>query len=489
MNAKRALSVNISQVFRYAQLHRHKFVRELEEFIRFPTVSAQPKHADAIRQGAEWLANHLRGIGMDHVQVIRTSRHPLVYADWSHVPGNPTLLVYGHYDVQPPDPITEWRFPPFQPTIKRGILYGRGACDDKGQMFTHVKAIETYLQTTGSLPVNVKCLFEGEEEIGSPNLPKFLKVNQQRLQADVVVMSDMPMVAPNRPAITYAMRGALSVEVEISGPEQDLHSGIFGGAIHNPLQVLCELIAGLHDSKGRITIPGFYDRVRRWSKAERDYMAKVGPADADLLRNAKAPRGWGETGYTAYECTTIRPSLSINGIIGGYQKEGAKAIIPSRAIAKLNFRLVPHQTPQEIDQLFREHVKRSTPPTVQVTVRTLVSAHPALINRNHPVMRAAATAYRKGFDADPVFLRSGGTIPVVNMLQESLDVPVVLMGFALPNDHMHGPNEKFHLSNFFKGIDTSIWFLNQIGEQAVSSHGLDLEERFYPSQLTSLSTA
>ncbi|HQU28775.1 MAG TPA: M20/M25/M40 family metallo-hydrolase, partial [Nitrospirales bacterium] len=270
-------------------------------------------------------------------------------------------------------------------------------------------------------------------------------------------------VGPNRPAITYAMRGALSVEMEISGPKEDLHSGIFGGAIHNPLQVLCELIAGLHDPKGRITVPGFYDRVRLWSKIERDYMGEVGPTDAAILRNAKANRGWGETGYTAYERTTIRPSLSINGIIGGYQKEGAKAVIPSRAVAKLNFRLVPDQTPSEIDQLFRAHIAKTAPPTVRVTMRTAVSAHSALINRKHPVLRAAAVAYRKGFDANPVFLRSGGTIPVVNMLQESLDVPVVLMGFALPDDNMHGPNEKFYLPNFFKGINTSISFLNQVG--------------------------
>ena len=356
--------------------------------------------------------------------------------------------------------------------VRGGSLYGRGACDDKGQMFAHIKAIESYLQTEGSLPVNVKCLFEGEEEIGSPNLPKFLNANRQRLRADVAVMSDMPILAPNRPAITYAMRGALSVEIDITGPGRDLHSGIFGGAVHNPLQALCELIARLHDSRGRITIPGFYDRVRSWSKAEHEYMAIVGPTDAAVLRNAKAPRGWGETGYTAYERTTIRPSLSINGIVGGYQREGAKAVIPSHAVAKLNFRLVPDQNPQEIDQLFHDHIMRITSPTVHVTVRTLVSAHPALINRNDPFMHVAATAYRKGFDADPVFLRSGGTIPVVNLLQETFVAPVVLMGFALPDDQMHAPNERFYLPNFFRGIDTSIWFLHLTGARQTLSQSL-----------------
>lgn len=315
--------MNFLPLQQYIRLHRQRFVRELEEFNRFPTISAQPKHANDIRRGAEWLANHLHGIGLDHVQVIPTAQHPLVYADWLYAKGKPTLLVYGHYDVQPADPNHEWRFPPFQPTTMGDNLYGRGACDDKG-LFTHIKAIEGYLQTEGALPVNVKCLFEGEEEIGSPNLPKFPNANYKRLQANVAVMSDMPIIAPNRPAITYAMRGALSVEIEVAGPEQDLHSGIFGGVIHNPRQVLCQLIAGLHDSQGRITIPGFYNRVRRWSKAERDYMAEVGPSDENLLCNAKVPRGWGESGHTGYERTTIRPSLSINGIIGAIRERVQK---------------------------------------------------------------------------------------------------------------------------------------------------------------------
>lgn len=456
----------------YVDSSRSRFVTELKDFVRFPTVSAQATHSVDLRRCADWLANHLRRIGLNHVDIVPTRRHPIVYAESKLLAHRPTVLIYGHYDVQPPDPLNEWQTPPFHPIVRGGNLYGRGACDDKGQMFAHIKAIESYLQTEGSLPVNVKCLFEGEEEIGSPNLPKFLNANRQRLRADVAVMSDMPILAPNRPAITYAMRGALSVEIDITGPGRDLHSGIFGGAVHNPLQVLCELIARLHDSRGRITIPGFYDRVRSWSKGEREYMAIVGPTDAAVLRNAKAPRGWGETGYTAYERTTIRPSLSINGIVGGYQGEGAKAVIPSHAVAKLNFRLVPDQNPQEIDQLFRAHIKKIASPTVHVTVRTLVSAHPALINRNDPVMRVAATAYRKGFDADPVFLRSGGTIPVVNLLQETLAAPVVLMGFALPDDQMHAPNEKFYLPNFFRGIDTSIWFLHLTGARQTLSHSL-----------------
>jgi len=447
---------------RYVGSGRSRFVTELKRFVRFPSVSAQPKHVRDLVRCANWLANHLQRIGLNRIDIVPTLRHPIVYAESKQLSDRPTVLIYGHYDVQPPDPIKEWISPPFKPKVRDKNLYGRGACDDKGQMFTHIKAIEAYLQTQGVLPVNVKCLFEGEEEIGSPNLSGFLKRNRERLAADIVVLSDMPIVAPDRPAITYAMRGALSVELEVKGPQRDLHSGIFGGAVHNPLQVLCELVAALHDSKGRIAIPGFYDRVRSWSKAERDYMTRVGPLNTTLLRSAGTRRGWGEIGYTAYERTTIRPALTINGILGGYQGEGAKAVIPSRAIVKLNFRLVPNQSPREIEALFRLYIARITPPTTRVKVRTLVSAQPALINREHPAIRAAAVAYRRGFGSYPVFLRSGGTIPVVNMLQQALGVPIVLMGFGLPDDRMHSPNEKFHLPNFFNGIKTSIWFLTEI---------------------------
>jgi len=446
----------------YSRAERPRILEELKDFIRFPSVSAQSRHAGDVRRCADWLATHLRRVGLKQTAVTPTQRHPIVYAESRQIAERPTVLVYGHYDVQPPDPLGEWRSPPFHPVVRGANLYGRGACDDEGQLFTHVKAIEAYLETSGSLPVNVKCLFEGEEEIGSPNLPEFLAGNRHKLRADVAVMSDMPIVAPNQPAVTYAMRGALSVELEVQGPKRDLHSGIFGGAVHNPLQALCELLASLHDRNGRIAIPGFYDSVRDWSERERAYMAAVGPDDAKILRNAGASTSWGELGYSAYERTTIRPALAVNGIVGGYQGEGAKAVIPRRAVAKLNFRLVPDQTAEEIERLFRTHVARITPSTVRATVRALVAANPALVDRSHPVIRAAVLAYHRSFGAEPVFLRSGGTIPVVNMLQEALDVPVVLMGFALPDDRMHAPNEKFHLPNFFNGIKTSIWFLSEV---------------------------
>jgi len=452
-----------AQPVAYGRANRRRFVAELMEFIRFPSVSAQPEQAKALKKCAAWLAEHLNGIGLERVRVVPTPRHPLVYAEWMHRPNQPTVLIYGHYDVQPADPLTKWETPPFQPVLRGNDLFGRGASDDKGQMFAHLKALESYLRTTGVLPVNVKCLFEGEEEIGSPNLTPFLVRNKGALAADLAVMSDTRMLSPERPALTYALRGALSLELEITGPKQDLHSGTFGGAVHNPLQALCEIIVGLHDADGRVAIPGFYDRVRKITAEERAYLARTGPTDAEILRDAQAEKSWGENGYTSYERTTIRPSLSVNGITGGYQGQGPKAVIPAKAVAKLSFRLVPDQNPREIEQLFREHIARITPSTVRSTIRTDFVAKPALVSRNHPAMRAAAAAYRAGFGTAPVFLRSGGTIPAVNIFQETLVIPTVLMGFALPDDRMHAPNEKFHLPSFFNGITTSIRFLAEIG--------------------------
>jgi acetylornithine deacetylase/succinyl-diaminopimelate desuccinylase-like protein len=448
------------------RLHRRMVLAELTDFIRFPTVSSQPRHATDLQRCARWLAAHMRRIGLDQVKIHSTPRHPIVYAEWLHAPGKPTILIYGHYDVQPPEPFNEWRTPPFDPTVIGDDLFGRGACDDKGQMFAHVKAIETCMRSQGRLPVNVKCLFEGEEEIGSPNLKPFVEGNRRQLAADVAVMSDTRMLAADQPALTYALRGGLSLELEVTGQKSDLHSGNFGGAVHNPLQALCEIVAKMHDADRRIAIPGFYECVRQWCDAEREFMTVNGPSDQHILRDAKAACGWGERGFSLYERTTIRPSLSVTGITGGYQGEGVKAVIPSRATAKLNFRLVPDQDPVEVEQLFRRHLARITPPTVRTNVRRFLAARPALIDRNHAVMRAAARAYEHGFGASPVFLRSGGTIPIVNHFQELLGAPTALMGFALPDDRIHAPNEKFHLPTFYRGIATCIRFLDEVGARA-----------------------
>jgi acetylornithine deacetylase/succinyl-diaminopimelate desuccinylase-like protein len=453
------------QAITYARSHRSRFLADLMDFVRFPSVSVQPKHAEDVKRCAAWLGNHLKKVGLERVKVMPTQRHPVVYAEWLHAPDLPTLLIYGHYDVQPPDPLAEWTSPPFHPTIRGNNLYGRGASDDKGQLFTHVKAIAGYLHLMGRLPINVKCLFEGEEEIGSPHLTGFIRRNRQALAAHVAVISDSPMLGMDRPSLTYSVRGQLGLELELRGPGHDLHSGNFGGAIHDPLQALCEIVAQLHDINGRVAIPGFYDRVRHCSETELDYMRRHGPRNEQILRDAEAETGWGERGYSLYERVAVRPSLTINGISGGYEGAGGTAVIPSRALAKLSFRLVPDQEPREIEVLFRQHIARITPHTVRSIVRTNQAASPAIIDRRHPTLRSAAVAYRKAFGRSPVFTRMGGSLPVVSMFQSELAIPTVLMGFALPDDRVHAPNENFHLPNFYKGIETSIWFLWEISRR------------------------
>jgi acetylornithine deacetylase/succinyl-diaminopimelate desuccinylase-like protein len=451
--------VNPGSAINYARSRRGEFISELKEFLRFPSVSSLPQRRMDVKRCAHWLARHLQTIGMDHVRVIPTRGNPIVYASWLHVPDRPTIIIYGHYDVLPGEPVAEWRTPPFRPTVKGPDLYARGAADDKGQLFCHVKAMESYLRTTGALPVNVKCIFEGEEEVGSTHLLPFVQRSKRALRADAAVISDTKMLSPGRPAIGYAQRGGLRAEIEVRGPKADLHSGTFGGAVLNPVQAACEIIAGLHDARGRVTIPGFYDDVRQWSEKERGYMARTGPSDAKILQEAKVGHGWGETGYTLYERTTIRPALTLNGIAGGHYGPGVKGVIPTSAVIKLSFRLVPDQNPEWIGKLFRAHIARTTPPGVDVSVKTFSPIQPALVDRKHPAVQAAAFAYKKVFGTLPVFLRSGGSIPVVNVFKESLRIPTVLMGFGLPDDRIHAPNEKFHLPNFYRGIETSIWYL------------------------------
>jgi len=443
----------------YASSFQSKFVSELKEFLGFPSVSSQPERVGDLRKCAGWLARHLQGIGLERVSIIPTLGNPIVYGSWLRATGRPTLIIYGHYDVIPGEPVRAWKTPPFTPTVKNGNVHARGAADDKGQLFCHIKAIESWLQTGRSLPVNVKCIFEGEEEIGSPHLTSFITRNRRALRADAAVISDTRMLAPDRPAISYAQRGGLRAEVEITGPRHELHSGNFGGAVLNPVQALCEIVAGLHDAHGRVTIPGFYDDVRRWSDKERAFMARTGPTDQDILQDAQVEQGWGESGFSLYERTTIRPALTLNGMAGGHYAHGSKSIIAASAIAKFGFRLVPDQDPQKIARGFRDHITRITPAEVRSSVRTYAPIEPALVDRNHPALKAAAFAYKKGFGASPVFIRSGGSIPVVNTFQQILGCPAVLMGFGLPDDQIHGPNEKFHLPNFYKAIATSIWYL------------------------------
>ncbi len=443
------------------------FIRHLREFIAFPSISTDPRYAGAVKGCAAWLAGHLAQMGMRRVTVFPTPRHPVVYAERIESPALPTLLVYGHYDVVPVAPRDAWTVPPFAGVVRGDKLYGRGASDDKGQTLVHLKAIEGLLRRRGRLPVNVKLLLEGEEEIGSPNLAAFIEGHRDLLRADWVLLSDTNMLAPGRPSLTYALRGSLSVEVEVRGPATELHSGIFGGAVRNPLQALSEILAGLHAPGGRIAIPGFYDAVQPVPAAERAYLRRFATPDAQLLREAGVQAGWGEKGYSLAERTTLRPSLSITGMAGGYQGEGVKSVVPARATAKLNFRLVPGQDPHHIEQLLREHLRRVTPPGVQTELRALLHAPAARVPVHHPVMQAARRACRRGFGKEAVLQRSGGTIPAVGLFAQRLGIPTVLLGFGLPNDRKHGPDEFFYLPTLLPALRTVEGFMEGLGRGMV----------------------
>lgn len=443
----------------YAQLHADRFVQDLLPFLRFPSISSALNHRASVRQCAEWLAGHLKKIGLPDVRVVATQGHPIVVAASQQARDRPTLLVYGHYDVQPVDPLSNWKTPPFSPVRRSDELIARGASDDKGQLFLHIKAFESYLASGRSLPVNVKCVFEGEEEVGSPHFAAFLRAHRDTLAADCAVVSDTRMASPQQPAIIYGQRGMLSAELFVRTLRHDVHSGAFGGAVRNAAQVLAEILAQLHSRNCRVQIPGFYDQVGDATSEEREYFRNLAPGAKQMLMDSGAARGWGERNFSLFERTTIRPALTINGIKSGYQGSGGKGIIPAGASAKISIRLVPDQDPAEIERQLRDYLKQLIPKGVHAHLRVYSRARPVLMSPAHPANRAAAFAYGQAFETSPVFLRSGGTIGVVNHLREILKVPVTLMGFALPDDRMHAPNEKLHLPTFHRGVATSIWFM------------------------------
>jgi acetylornithine deacetylase/succinyl-diaminopimelate desuccinylase-like protein len=444
----------------FAREHHDRALEALKELLRIPSVSTLPEHQNDIRRAAEWVARHCSRIGLENVQILETPGHPVVYADWLHAEGKPTMLLYGHYDVQPPDPLDEWETPPFEPTVRDENLYARGASDDKGQFLTHLKAIEAHLQADGKLPVNVKLLIEGEEEVGSPGLHALLEAEKERFQCDVVAISDSAMLGPDQPAIPYGLRGLVYGEITVQGPKRDLHSGVYGGAVHNPLQALCEIVAELHDEEGRVAIPSFYDNVRELSPQERDELKKLPISEEEFLRETGVPTPWGEPEFSVLEGVGARPTLEIHGIRGGFTGEGAKTVIPAQATAKVSMRIVPHQTAEEVAKLFEQHVKALTPPTVRVDVKMLQGGDPVLLDRTHPAFEAASKAYEASFGNPPVFTLEGGSIPVVVLLKEHYDAPAVLMGFGLPDDRLHAPNEKFFIPNFTRGIECMIRFLS-----------------------------
>ena len=448
----------------YARENQANHLAELVDFLKIPSISTQPERQADTAVAAQWLANKMTQAGLENVELIATQRHPLVYADWLHAPGAPTVLIYGHYDVQPADPLELWDSPPFDPTVRDDFLYARGSSDDKGQLYVHVKAVEAILNCNGRLPVNVKFIVEGEEESGGESLAAFIPTNKAKLAADVALVSDTAMVSADQPAIVYGLRGLCYAYIDITGPSWDLHSGSFGGGINNPLNVLCHIIAKLKDEDGRILIPGFYDAVRPLSEHERELLAKFPLDEAAWLAESGAPQPWGEPNYTLVERLGARPTLDVHGIIGGYTGAGAKTVLPAKVHAKISMRLVPDQDYAEIGRLLKAYVAELAPPSVRVQVTLEHGGSPSITDLKLPAMKAAAKAYAAAFGREPVFMREGGSIPVISAFQTHLGLETVLMGFGLPSDQIHAPNERFYLPNFYRGIETSIHFLQHLAE-------------------------
>lgn len=457
-----------NEALTYAQNHRAEALAELQELLRIPSISTLPEHRPDMERAAEWLAAKLQAIGLGNVTLLPvTDGPPVVYGDWLQAgPEAPTVLVYGHYDVQPVDPVEEWLTPPFEPTVQGDNLFGRGTTDDKGQFYTHIAAAEAYLRSSGKLPVNLKFMLEGEEEIGSAHLEEFVREHQARLQADAALISDTHITDPNTPVIVTGVRGLAYMEVTLRGSRQDLHSGMYGGVVENPLNALVKLLASLRDEQGRVTIPGFYDRVRDLSAEERAALNQDGVTEAEILAETGAPALWGDPAYSLAERIGVRPTLDIHGIRGGFVGSGQKTVIPAVASAKVSMRLVPDQDSAEIARLFTAHIQAITPPTMTVTVDTLAGAEAAVVDLSAAALEAAAVAYEQGFGQRPHYKREGGTLPIVGLINQVLGAPVVMMGFGLPDDNLHAPNEKFYLPNFYRGIETAIRYYQIFGERA-----------------------
>lgn len=451
----------------YIKTHKQRFLDELIDFLKIPSVSADTKFKDDVLRAASWLSNELKRIGMDGVEIVPTKGHPIVYAEKIIGKGLPTILIYGHYDVQPPDPLDLWTSPPFEPVIRNDKLYARGSCDDKGQLYMHVKAIESML-AEGQLACNVKVMFEGEEEVGSANLGHFLESHKERLSADVILVSDTSIIANDVPSITTGLRGLSYVEVEVTGPNKDLHSGVFGGAVANPANILCTMIASLHDENRHITIPGFYDDVIEVSAEERSKMNMAPYDEAAYRKELSVDALMGEKGYTTLERTSIRPTVEVNGIWGGYIGEGAKTVLPSKAFAKISMRLVPAQDPDKITELFAKHFASLAPPSVKVKVTPHHGGHPAVTPTDTIEYMAASKAMLKTFGKEPLPQRSGGSIPIVALFESILGIKTVLLGFGLDTDDIHSPNEHYGLFNFYKGIETIPYYFHYYAEMKKS---------------------
>jgi acetylornithine deacetylase/succinyl-diaminopimelate desuccinylase-like protein len=454
----------MNQVVDFINVNRDRYVDELKQYLAIPSISALPQHAPDVRRAAEWTADSLRAAGMQNVQLIDTPGNPVVYADWLNAPGKPTILFYGHYDVQPVDPVDLWTSPPFEATVRDGEIYARGAADDKGQVFMHFKAIEAHLKQNGKLPCNIKVILEGEEEVGSANLDNFVKGHADELKADVVVISDSPMFDRGIPSICYGLRGLVYFQIDLRGTKSDLHSGSFGGAVANPAFVLSNILAQMKDRGGHIRIPGFYDEVRDLREEEREQWRKLPFNEKRYAKELGAPKLWGETGYSTLERVWARPTFEVNGILSGFTGDGAKTVIPAVAMAKVSMRLVPNQDPDKIAQLFEDYVKKVAPKTVDVKVTRMHGGKPWMTEFDNKYVQAAGRAIKQGFGQDPVFNREGGSIPVVATFQEILGLPSVLFGVGLPDENAHAPNEKLDLGNFHGGIMASAFLYDEIAK-------------------------
>lgn len=456
----------MDDVLAFIDTHRQRFVDELAEWVRIPAISSEPAHDPDLVKNAEHLAAALRGLGADAVEVWPTKGHPAVFAEWNHAPGKPTLLVYGHHDVQPVDPLNEWVTPPFEPAIREGRMWGRGVVDDKGQVYIHVKAIEAFVRAakTKKLPINLKLIVEGEEEVGSMNLDDLLRAKADRLEADFVCVSDTAMFGRGIPSLCVGLRGLMYLEVHVEGPNVDLHSGSFGGGVANPINVLARMIARLHDDDGRITVPGFYDKVVELTPKERAEIASLPFDEAEWLRSTGSPAVVGEKGFSTLERVWARPTLDCNGVSGGFEQEGAKTIIPARAMAKISCRLVPHQEPEEIAKLVGEHLERIAPPGVRVKVTYLHGGRPYLAPTDHPVFEVAKRAFTRAFGKPTVFIREGGSIPFVRTIADATGKPCLLMGFGQPDENAHAPNEWLDLENFHLGVKSAAFLYDELSK-------------------------
>ena len=454
----------MDRIVNYVHENFNSYVEELKDFLRIPSISTIPENRTDILNAANFVADKLRTAGLSRIEIYRTENHPIVYGEWLGAPGKPTLLIYGHYDVQPVDPIELWTNLPFDPVVKDGKIWARGATDDKGQVYVHIKSVEAFIRTYGSLPINIKFLVEGEEEIGSESLESFLEQNKEMLKCDAVLVSDSSLYAPGLPTITYGLRGLSYLEVEVTGPNKDLHSGTYGGAVPNPINILAEMISKLHDKNGKITIPNFYNDVVKISKKERSNFSKLKFSERQYKKEIGVSELPGEKGYSILEKVWARPTLDCNGIWGGFTEPGAKTVIPSKASAKISMRLVPNQDPKKVAKLFTKYFKSIAPGSVKVSIKNLHGGYPVSVPLDDKIILKAAKAMEKAFGKRTVFMRDGGSIPIIVDFMKLLKAPAVLMGLGLDNENAHSPDEHFDLTHFKLGILSSAHFIDELSQ-------------------------